>query len=39
MLNYGDVVVDINISALLQFHRNHGKIATLTEVTDEQHMT
>lgn len=33
MLTYGDAVADINISALLRFHRSHGKIATLTAVT------
>lgn len=33
MLTYGDAVADINISDLLEFHRNHGKIATLTAVT------
>lgn len=32
MLTYGDGVSDINISELLEFHRSHGKIATLTAV-------
>ena len=32
MLTYGDAVADINVPALLEFHRNHGKIATLTAV-------
>ena len=26
MLTYGDAVADINVPALLEFHRNHGKI-------------
>lgn len=30
MLTYGDGVADIDISALLAFHRSHGKIATIT---------
>lgn len=30
MLTYGDGVADIDISALLDFHRKHGKIATIT---------
>ncbi len=29
---YGDGVADIDISALIAFHRNHGKLATLTAV-------
>lgn len=33
MLTYGDAVADINILELLKFHKNHGKIATLTAVT------
>lgn len=32
MLTYGDGVADIDIKALVDFHRNHGKIATLTAV-------
>jgi glucose-1-phosphate cytidylyltransferase len=32
MLTYGDGVSDVNISELVQFHKNHGKIATLTAV-------
>ncbi|MFH1461886.1 MAG: glucose-1-phosphate cytidylyltransferase [bacterium] len=30
MVTYGDGVGNINIPALLKFHRSHGKIATLT---------
>lgn len=29
---YGDGLSDVNISALLEFHRGHGKIATVTAV-------
>lgn len=36
MLTYGDGVCDVNIEALLQFHRSHGKIATLTAVIQKQ---
>lgn len=32
MLTYGDGVADIDINKLLEFHHNHGKIATLTGV-------
>lgn len=32
MLTYGDGVSDVDINKLLLFHRNHGKIATLTSV-------
>jgi len=30
---YGDGVADVDITALLSFHRRHGKLATLTAVT------
>ena len=33
MLTYGDAVADVNIKELLDFHRAHGKIATMTAVT------
>lgn len=36
MLTYGDGVCDVNISDLLEFHRENGKIATLTSVILEQ---
>jgi glucose-1-phosphate cytidylyltransferase len=29
---YGDGVADVNISALVDFHQNHGKLATVTAV-------
>lgn len=32
MLTYGDGVADINLHELLNFHNNHGKIATVTAV-------
>lgn len=30
MLTYGDGVADVDVSALLDFHRRHGKLATVT---------
>ena len=32
MLTYGDGVSDIDISALVEFHKSHGKTATMTAV-------
>lgn len=32
MLTYGDGVADIDLNALLAFHRNHGKMITVTAV-------
>lgn len=32
MLTYGDGVSDVNIKELLEFHKNHGKKATITAV-------
>ena len=32
MVTYGDGVADINISDLINFHRTHGRIATVTAV-------
>jgi len=32
LLTYGDGVADIDLPALLKFHRSHGKIATVTGV-------
>ena len=32
MVTYGDGVSDVDIGALLEFHRSHGKLATLTGV-------
>lgn len=36
MLTYGDGVCDVNIKDLVEFHQQHGKIATLTAVKIEQ---
>lgn len=35
-MTYGDGVCDVDINKLLAFHKNHGKIATLTAVQLEQ---
>jgi glucose-1-phosphate cytidylyltransferase len=35
LLTYGDAVADINISELIKFHRNHGKMVTVTAVRPE----
>ncbi|HWB93542.1 MAG TPA: glucose-1-phosphate cytidylyltransferase [Puia sp.] len=35
MLTYGDGVADIDVNALLRFHRAHGKIGTVTAVQPE----
>jgi glucose-1-phosphate cytidylyltransferase len=32
MLTYGDGVCDVNIKDLVKFHKNHGRIATVTAV-------
>lgn len=32
MLTYGDGLSDVNIEKLLEFHRSHGKLATVTTV-------
>ena len=36
MLTYGDGVCDVNITKLVEFHKAHGKLATLTSVILEQ---
>ncbi len=36
LMTYGDGVCDVDISKLVEFHCNHGKIATLTAVMLEQ---
>lgn len=36
MMTYGDGVCDVDIRKLFEFHRGHGKIATLTAVMQEQ---
>ena len=35
MLTYGDGVSDIDINKLIEFHKKHGKIATMTSVQPE----
>jgi glucose-1-phosphate cytidylyltransferase len=35
MLTYGDGVADINLNELLAFHKNHGKLITMTSVLPE----
>ncbi|HEY4286462.1 MAG TPA: glucose-1-phosphate cytidylyltransferase [Puia sp.] len=35
MLTYGDGVGNIDINALLNFHRSHGKVATVTAIQPE----
>lgn len=32
MLTYGDAVSDVNIKELVEFHKSHGKMATMTAV-------
>lgn len=32
MLTYGDGVADVNIEGLVEFHKNHGRYATITSV-------
>ncbi len=36
LMTYGDGVCDVNIAKLVEFHKQHGKIATLTAVMLEQ---
>lgn len=35
MVTYGDGVCDVDIKKLVEFHKNHGKMATLTSVKRE----
>ncbi len=35
MLTYGDGVADIDIAALLSYHKKHGKLATVTSILPE----
>ncbi len=35
-LTYGDGVSDVDIAKLLEFHKSHGKLVTLTSVNPEQ---
>jgi len=36
LMTYGDGVCDVNINELVEFHKKHGKIATLTAVLQDQ---
>ena len=36
MMSYGDGVCDVDINKLVEFHKGHGKIATLTAVKQAQ---
>lgn len=36
MMTYGDGVCDVNIKELVDFHKSHGKLATLTAVLQDQ---
>ena len=36
LMTYGDGVCDVDMKALVDFHRSHGKIATLTAVYQKQ---
>ena len=36
MMTYGDGVCDVDMNKLLEFHKEHGKLATLTAVHMEQ---
>lgn len=36
MMTYGDGVCDVDIGRLVKFHKDHGKLATLTAVTLQQ---
>lgn len=36
MMTYGDGVCDVDIAKLVEYHKSHGKIATLTAVIQEQ---
>ena len=36
MLTYGDAVCDVDVNALVDFHKNNGKLATLTAVRIKQ---
>jgi len=36
MLTYGDGVADVDIGELVRFHKEHGKVATLTAIMQKQ---
>ena len=35
-MTYGDAVCDVDVKKLVEFHKKHGKIATLTAVLQDQ---
>ncbi len=35
-MTYGDAVCDVNINSLLEFHKKHGRLATITAVKQKQ---
>src|SRR5690606_19439102 len=39
MASYGDGLADVDLRALLDFHRSHGRIATLTAAKPPESMT
>ncbi len=36
LMTYGDAVCDVDVKKLVEFHKKHGKIATLTAVLQDQ---
>ena len=36
MLTYGDAVCDVDMTKLVEFHKSHGKLATITAVVQKQ---
>ena len=36
MVTYGDGLTDLNIKDLVEFHKSHGKIATVTAVRPKE---
>ena len=36
LMTYGDAVCDVDISKLVEYHKAHGKVATLTAVMQDQ---
>ena len=36
LLTYGDGLSDVDINKLIEFHKNHGKLATMTSVVPDQ---
>jgi len=36
LMTYGDGVCDVDISKLIEYHKSHGKVATLTAVMQDQ---